>query len=507
MVQRRLASRGSRTGRGGTRTTVILIAVIVVALATGGVAYWKYQQYLNQEYLKQVSETLDIDTFYDGVFVDGIHLGGLTPDEARARIREKQQALLDEISVGIRVGEATTRFTAEDMTIAFDTEQVLEKAWNTGRQGSRDSRYEYVRALPENPAEFTTSMTIDPSPIEPRIMALSAFYDADPIDAAITQFNPDAAATVRFMYAPEQYGVRMDTQSAWQQVKSLVEARQWGQTVEVVSSQIAPKVTLETLKANTQLISHFETRMTNDKDRIYNINLAISHISGTVIMPGEEFSFNATTGPRTYSTGYKDAGIILSGQPDQGVGGGVCQVSGTLFNALVMADLEITDRSHHSYELLYLKRGRDATVDYPSGTDLKCKNNHETPVYLIMYTTKERQVVAEVYGAPLPGGLTIDIEVKTLEERPPTEPPEIISDPEVPVGNPRVTGPHNYIKCQSYKVYKDAQGNVVRREELILDVYRAIRKRTYVNPADLATPTPPPASTPTPEPTAAPAGE
>ncbi|NLG36833.1 MAG: hypothetical protein GX549_02365 [Clostridiales bacterium] len=505
MAQRRFASQGSGKGKGGTRTTVILIAVIVVAIAAGGVAYWKYQQYLNQEYLRQVSETLDIDTFYDGVFVDGVPLGGLTPDEARARIREKQQPLLDAISVGIRVGEATTRFTAEDMTVTFDTEQVLEKAWNTGRQGSRDSRYEYVKALPENPAEFTTSMTIDPSPIESRVMALSAFYDADPIDAAITQFNPDAAATVRFMYSPEQYGVRVDTQSAWQQVRSLVEARQWGQTVEVASSQIAPQITMEALKANTQLICHFETRMTNDKNRIHNINLAMSHLSGTVIMPGEEFSFNATTGPRTYATGYKDAGIILSGQPDQGVAGGVCQVSGTLFNALVMADLEITDRSHHSYELGYLKRGRDATVDYPSGTDLKCKNNHATPVYIIMYTTDDRRVVAEVYGAPLPDGLSIDIGVKTLDEHPPTDPPQVIPDAEVPVGQPRVVDPHNYIKCQSYKVYKDAQGNVVRREELILDVYRAITKRTYINPADLVTPKPTPATTP--EPTAAPTEE
>lgn len=487
---------------GGVKVMAIVAAVIVVALAAGGFAYWKYQRYLYALRMEQeeISRTLDLDTFYEGVYVDGISLGGMTADEARAAIAQSQQELLDSIGVNVRIEDAVTHFTADDMLISFDTEAVLEKAWNTGREGSRDSRYSYVKSLPEHPVELTTTMTVDPAPLEARILAIPEFYDTEPINASIISFNSDPQATVRFMYEPEVYGVKADAQSAWQAVRALVEERSWGQTVDIEMSEVTPQILLADLESQTRLISHFETSASSSSsNRLWNIDLAISHITGTVIMPGEEFSFNATTGPRTYATGYKDAGVIMSGKLEEGVAGGVCQVSGTLFNALAMADLEITRRSHHSYELSYLKRGRDATVDYPSGTDLRCKNNGKAPVYLVMYTTSDKKVVAEVYGVPLEGAASIDIEVVTLDEYPPGD-PIYVADSEVPVGGaPEKTSAHNYIKCQSYKVYKDEQGKEVRREPLILDVYRAIVQEIHVNPADMpgaATPTPSPSPTP-----------
>lgn len=514
MDQKRGNSHGTGRGRNaGGKIAAVAAAVLVLALAAGGVAYWKYQQYLYRLNEEEIDRTLDIDVFYDGIYVDGISLGGLTADEARAQIGQQQQALVDAISVSVSIKGAATKFTAGDMIVSFDTEPVLEKAWETGRVGSRVNRYDYVKALPENPVQLTTSMTVDPSPLESRILSIADFYDAEASDASITKFNPDPDATIRFLYEPEVYGLSVDARTAWDQVRALVEARQWGRTVEVATTVIEPQILSSDLEEITQRISHFESTMKRDENREYNIRLACSRITGAVIMPGEEFSFNKTTGPRTEATGFRLAGIILHGLPDEGVAGGTCQVSGTLFNALVMADLEITKRHHHSYELLYLTRGRDATVDYPTGVDLRCVNNGDTPVYLVMYTTADRKVVAEVYGKPLEDGLTIDITVDTLEEKEPGD-PIYVADSEVAVGAaPTVYPAHNYIKCQSYKVYKDADGNVVRKVPLILDVYKAIAQEIHVNPADmpgaatptpLVTATPPPTTAPTTAPTAAP---
>jgi len=100
-----------------------------------------------------------------------------------------------------------------------------------------------------------------------------------------------------------------------------------------------------------------------------------------------------------------------------------------------------------------------------------------------MYTVG-RQVIAEVYGVPLADGMTIDIEVVTLKTKPPAD-PVYVADASIPVGTKETTKPHDYIKCQSYKVYKDAQGNEIKKEKLILDEYRAIRQQIRVNPADM----------------------
>ncbi len=189
--------------------------------------------------------------------------------------------------------------------------------------------------------------------------------------------------------------------------------------------------------------------------------------------------------------------MIIGGMSDVGLGGGVCQVSGTLYNAVVRADLEIVNRKRHSYALGYLGPGTDATVDYQSGTDFVFKNNQETPVYINMYTDGLK-VIAEVYGVPLKDGMTIDLVVDILSKTSPGE-RITVEDSSIPVGESKKVSGHTGYKLNAYRVYYDKDGNEINRVLLHKDNYPVIQPKLLVNPKTNQTTTTKPTTTTTAE--------
>ena len=137
-----------------------------------------------------------------------------------------------------------------------------------------------------------------------------------------------------------------------------------------------------------QKLSEFETTIVDKaKDRINNVKLACDSINKKILKPGEEFSFNETVGERTAERGYKEASIIIDGKKEKGIGGGICQVSSTVYQAAVKADLEILERHEHSKKVPYIAKGEDATIS--GKLDLRFKNNHNFPVKFEVATNGE----------------------------------------------------------------------------------------------------------------------
>lgn len=146
-------------------------------------------------------------------------------------------------------------------------------------------------------------------------------------------------------------------------------------------------------------ISSFTTHFPRgQKDRNNNISVASGKIDNTILMPGEVFSFNGTVGQRTIEAGFREAGVYVNGRHDRGVGGGICQVSTTLYNAALMADLQIVQRQNHSMPVAYVPVGRDATVSYGS-LDLKLRNNFSTPI-AIRRTLTNGTLKFAIFGIP-----------------------------------------------------------------------------------------------------------
>lgn len=469
----------------------ILVVSLLAAGLIGSFVFMKYQEHQSQmklELEQQMAQTLDVDTFYPGVFVDEIDLGGMTMAEAQAKVQEKIDAGLESVQVTVTLEENSKTFTAQDMEVDSDLEQVLAEAMQVGREGEREERYAYVQSLAENPVKLTTTVDVKADPLETKVRELAESWKIEAVEPAVSGFDPNAET--KFTVTQPVAGRAVKADELWTLVKAEVDNKTYG-TVQAPVEALEPTQTVEdVLKMNT-LINRFETKMTNDSNRITNIKVACAAIAGTILQPGEEFSFNTVVGPRTAERGYKEAGVIVGGMSDVGLGGGVCQVSGTLYNAVVRADLEIVNRKRHSYALGYLGPGTDATVDYQSGTDFVFKNNQETPVYINMYTDGLK-VIAEVYGVPLKDGMTIDLVVDILSKTSPGE-RVTVEDSSIPVGESKKVSGHTGYKLNAYRVYYDKDGNEIDRVLLHKDNYPVIQPKLLVNPKTNQTTTTTPA--------------
>jgi len=443
-------------------------------------------------------------TFYTGVYVDDVSLGGMTMAEARTALETAMKDKLAGMDVTVMFEDKVSgTFKVTDDMVTSDLESVLQQAMNVGRTGEESNLKTYIEELPNNPVKLTTTLTVDASSKETEVKALADSLTVAPVDAAFVNFDATKPEGERFTFSEDQPGLTVDPEKLWADVKKELENREDG-IVEAVGTETPASVTLEDVQANYTQICSFSSNLTKDKKRNNNVTLASQAISGLVMKPGDEFSFNGVVGERTRERGYMEAGVIVGGdRTEAGLGGGICQVSGTLFNAVVMADLEITERYTHSYELSYLKRGRDATVDY-GNKDFKFKNNKNQPIILVMMVdTDKLTVTAQIYGPALPDGLHIDIEVETTARISPAEGIKYEAYNKQEPGSTTEVKARSGIRCTSYKIWLDANNKEVRREELYKDYYPPIQAKVYYNPKDgdpSLSPSPSPTVSPTPTP-------
>lgn len=217
----------------------------------------------------------------------------------------------------------------------------------------------------------------------------------------------------------------------------------------------------------------FTTRYdASNKNRSNNIVLASSKINGTVILPGETFSYNKTVGKRTITSGFKEAGAYAGGKVIQEVGGGICQVSSTLYNAVLYANLEIVDRSNHYFECSYVDAGRDATVSWGT-VDFKFRNNRTYPIKIEAYS-KNGVVKISIKGIKEEKEYEVTIQSKITSIIKKTV--QYIEDPTLEIGEEVVDQEgHNGCTSKTYKIVK-YNGTVVSNDVISSDSYHALEK-------------------------------
>ncbi len=216
-----------------------------------------------------------------------------------------------------------------------------------------------------------------------------------------------------------------------------------------------PEVTVDDfgMDAFPNLLGTFATNYVNNKDRTTNLILASNKINGVVLMPGETFSFNSVVGPRTTAKGYKNAAIYSDGTVTDGVGGGICQIVTTLYNAVVRADLNVTVRRNHSFLPSYSEPGRDATVVYGS-QDFKFENSRNYPIKIVSSVSGGVAKVS-IYGLKTDNEYDVSIETNIIKTMP-----------------CKTSGGSNGYVVDSFRVWKQ-NGQVVKREKIARDTYSA----------------------------------
>lgn len=484
---------GNRTPRPPKKqkkgSTVVIAAVLIILLAVIGAGLLQSVSHRNSEQQSRDTILAKIEPYNEkfcpGVYVDGIDLGGMTADEAREAVNSRIRQVYGTWKVQLTWnGTVYGEIDADMLGFSVDTESVLYEAAQLGHTGDAETRYEEMLRLEKEPYQaYTAKPDGNLRVIDEKLAQIKVQIDKPAVDARAVSFNPRNPDNP-FTFEEEQYGWSLDTEEVRKEIWRRASALESG-TVELTPKKITPSVLLENVKKNYTRRGEAVTDIRYDEDRNKNIELAFEYINsnGSILKPGETFSFNDVVGRRTQERGFYPAIEYVYGEKETGFGGGVCQASTTLYQAAVRSGLTIVERKQHSERVNYTQPGKDATVylsEYRGGKkiDLKLRNDTDGPVYICTEVTRKpgsknkKQMIARVviYGKD-PGGVTWDIV---------TEEQEIlcVATP-VPVMDKQEAAPaENGCIVDSYRV-EYTNGVETNRVKLGRDEYKPKPARVY----------------------------
>lgn len=406
-------------------------------------------------------------TIESGIYVNDINLSGMTAEEARDKIEAYVESFRDmEITLYAVDGEAIVT-TAADLGLTWGNEEILDEAVSFGRDGDILQCYKELKDLEYKNKVYRVSFDFDKNKIKTLIEENAEQYNQEAVNATLTK--TDAG----FEITEGQPGIVIDTQASVDAVYNHLTENFNGTScdVELVVVVDEPEGNAEDLAKIKDVLGTFTTSYsTSGGSRSANVANGCSLINGTTLYPGEEFSAYEAVSPFTEANGYYMAGSYLNGQVVDSLGGGICQVSTTLYNAVLLSELEVTERYNHSMIVTYVDPSADAAIAESSGKDFKFKNNTDYPIYIEGYTTPDKHITFTIYGVETrDSNRQIKYESVVLEKiAPDTE--VIYTDASQPVGYCAVQSAHIGYKAQLWKVVTE-NGVEVSREQVNSSTY------------------------------------
>ena len=370
-------------------------------------------------------------------------------------------------------------------------DEVLNKAWEPGHYGTLDERYQTMLRLREEPYEdYTAQPSGDTTVIDSILAEIKRQLDRPATDAAVSEFRADLNDP--FIFTDEINGMNLNTETLKTRLYHMVSTMESG-LVEIIPDIIEPSVKRADLEKIYAKRSSVYTRIDkhSPENRNDNIRLAFSKINGYVLNPGKKFSFNKVVGNRSTKNGFKTAIEYVYGEHVEGVGGGACQASTTVYQAAIMAGLEINERHAHSDSVSYTEYGKDATVSDTKGheKDLRFTNTTDHPIYFKAEVeadpSNKNRLIAQVtlYGEEL-GNVRYDLISELVETIPAPLEPQYIKDKnkEYVIFTDEQKSVSEAKEGYVYKSYriKYEDGIETERKELFTDTYKPKAEKIYV---------------------------
>ena len=383
------------------------------------------------------------ENIISGIHIKGVEVSGLSTEKAKETIQNYINENLPE-NINLVHNDYETSIPLSALNVSFDIDSAVEQAYETGKSGNIFENSFIALKTWINPIDIELSATLDEEQLRTALNDISSKlpdtviesgYYIEGNDLIVTKGSEGNVVNVDQMCTYIKSGISnltlknrtldiatvskqpsaIDIEKIYNEIYkepvdayytqdpfavypsengldfaiSLDEAKEMlleDKSEYVIPLQtLYPNVTTNMIgtEAFPDMLSTYSTRYsTSDRDRTTNLQLAASKINGTVLMPGETFSYNQVVGERTIAAGYKEAPIYVEGEVVDGLGGGICQITSTLYNAVLYANLEIVERSNHQFVPSYVKASRDATVVYGS-IDFKFKNNRNYPIKLV----------------------------------------------------------------------------------------------------------------------------
>lgn len=369
------------------------------------------------------------------IFVEGIDVSNLTKEEAINYVNEN--VILGELQLNYN-GE-TNVISPDEIDLKYNTSEVVDEAYHYTKT---DSYFENVKRffdLNKNSKNLEIKSLYNENKLSEKIQNISDSINVDMKNAKV--YISDSG---NISVSSATIGKELDIASTKESIYDAIKNKDY-KSIDLKVNIKEPKISTEAVKSVNTLLAEFSTKFsTKDSNRVTNVVLSAKATSDVLLMPGEEFSYNNLTGKRTASNGYKDAPVIINGKLEQDVGGGVCQVSSTLFNSVLYSGLDVTSRRNHSLKSSYVSIGRDAMVS-DGGSDFRFKNPYSHPVY-IKNTVSNGVITSKIYGnISDKKNISIKVEPYTTE---------------------------GLDAAKTYIEYKDSNGKVIRTQYISNSVYK-----------------------------------
>lgn len=357
------------------------------------------------------------ETILKGVSIDKLDVSGMTREEALAALESYEKNLGGQ-SIKLGIGDNVIEAKLSDLGVTFDNEDLVDEAIGVGHAGNIVKRYKDQKDLQHSGKTFPLSWQTNEDTVRTYVEDNCTKYDKKAQNASLTRENG------AFNFVAGTEGLELNVDSAVRTISDYLENSWTSDNTEVLNleTQVTePEGSAEELANIKDLLGSFTTSFsTSGSNRCKNVSSGASHINGTVLYPGEEFSAYETVAPFTEANGYAMAGSYLNGEVVDSMGGGICQVSTTLYNAVLRAELNVTERSPHSMTVHYVDLSEDAAI---AGTykDFKFVNSTEYPIYIEGYTTSDKKITFNIYGKETRDkNRTISFESQMVSETPAT---------------------------------------------------------------------------------------
>lgn len=377
------SKRRNEQGKKHRKTAKICGLVFVCFLFVYGIVYAVLYSQVNKQAENKICE---------GVFIGRTDVSGMDARQAQNAVN-KQAEVYGKQKISLSAEGKKSEITLEELGFDIsEEEKLIEEAVDYGKKGNVFSRYAEIRKLKKEKKTLKPVYQIEKEKAEKVLKEKVESFLPKAVDATIAR--KDGA----FVLTEEQQGRELDTEKTITAINKYLNKNWNGESgeVQIVSTVKKPRVQKKDLESIKDTLGTFSTYCGSGQTRVVNIKNGVKKINGSVIMPGEEFSAGKVMQPFEKSNGYVEAGAFENGELVQSIAGGICQVSTTLYNAVIEAELEVTSREPHSMTVNYVKPSRDAAIagDYK---DFRFKNNLDTPIFVEGYVANGN-VVFTIYG-------------------------------------------------------------------------------------------------------------
>lgn len=376
----------------------------------------------------------DEDTIVDGVFIDTVDISGMTVKEAQAALKKHIEGLRSR-SFAVVIGDKTMVITMAELGYKYEPNNHIKHAIGLGKAGNLIKRYKDNKDISHGKKVYPLTYTYDDAKLRQLLDDAAEKYKVSPKNAFYTRKNNNFVLTDHIM------GNRMDVDTTFKAIKEKLD--NWNRLDFVVHAtmvEVEPQFTKESLQMSTSLLGEYTTEYKDSsEDRAANLANGARLINNAVLYPGDEFSSFDYLLPFTFDNGYYMAGSYNAGRIEQTIGGGACQVTTTLYNAILFAELEVVERYSHSMTVSYVDVAFDAAIAEDS-KNFRFKNNTDMPI-LIEAFSEDRKITFRIWGHETRDteNRTVKYVNKVIQEFDPPSKEKITEDPTRPTSYKKVT--------------------------------------------------------------------